>query len=130
MDNEQQILDEVASFAQAWNAGDARAAAAYFTEDATRVGAFGDIQHGRPEIEAAYEKLFHQTMQSATVSQERGSVRMLTPEFAVWQGALEIAPGGNRPIIKGHVVQVMKKVQGRWLVLEAHPKFFPPTPLH
>src|SRR6266542_410931 len=32
-------------------------------------------------------------------------------------------PGGASPL-KGYVVQLMKKVDGRWLVLEAHPKLF------
>jgi hypothetical protein len=51
---------------------------------------------------------------------------MLTQEYAIWQGGLEIiAPDGSSR--KGHVVQVMKKMDGRWLILEAHPKFFPPA---
>ncbi len=47
-------------------------------------------------------------------------------ELAVWQGGLLIKPPGS--LLKGHVVQVMKKVNGRWLILEGHPKFFPPAP--
>jgi len=39
---------------------------------------------------------------------------------------MQIAPGGAAPPLRGYVVQVMKKVGGRWLVLEAHPKLFPP----
>ena len=67
-------------------------------------------------------------MPGATVKQERGTIRMLTPDFAVWQAGIEIVPAGNAPSMKGHVVQIMKKTGGRWLVLEAHPKFFPPRP--
>ena len=126
MDDELQIIDEVASFVEAWNTGDAGAAASYFTEDAARVGAYGDVQHGRPEIQAAYERLLHQAMPGARLSQERGTVPLLTPEIAVWQGGIEITPSYDAPSLKGHVVQVMKKADGRWLVLEAHPKFFPP----
>ena len=122
------ITAETQAFAEAWSKGDAKAAASYYTEDGVRVGAFGDVQRGRPEIEAAYEKLLHQTMSGAKAKQERGTVRMLTPELAVWQGALEIIPAGGAAALKGHVVQVMKKVQGRWLILEAHPKLFPPPP--
>ena len=50
----------------------------------------------------------------------------VTPDLAIWQGGMQIVPGPGAPPIKGHVVQVMKKVDERWLVLEAHPKFFPP----
>ena len=62
------------------------------------------------------------------MKQERGSVRMLTPELAIWQGGIAIIPAGGGSALKGYVVQVMKKVEGRWLVLEGHPKLFPPPP--
>lgn len=125
--DEQAIFSEIEAFTEVWNRGDARAAASFFTEDGVRVGAFGDVQHGRAELETAYKKLLHQTMTGAVAKQERGTVRMLSPELAIWQGGLEITPP-NGPSLKGHVVQMMKKVEGRWLVLEAHPKFFPPPP--
>ena len=122
---EQAIIAETEAFIVAWNKGDAKSAASFFTEDAVRVGAFGDVQHGRAEVEKAYDRLLHQTMPGATVKQERGSVRMLSPELAVWQGGIEITPPGGASSMKGHVVEIMKKVKGRWLVLEAHPKLFP-----
>ena len=125
---EQAIITETRAFSEAWNKGDAQSAASFFTEDAVRVGAFGDVQHGRAEIEQAYDKLLHQTMAGATVKQEPGSVRLLSPDLAVWQAGIEIFPRGAATPMKGHVVQVMKKVEGRWLVLEAHPKLFPPPP--
>lgn len=126
--DERAILSETEAFAEVWNKGDAQAAASFFTEDAVRVGAFGDVQRGRAEIEAAYDRLLHNTMPGAAVKQERGSVRVLSPVLAVWQAGLEIVAPGGSPAFKGHVVQVMQKVDGRWLVLEAHPKFFPPPP--
>lgn len=122
---EEAIYRENEAFLEAWNRGDARAAASFFTEDGVRVGAFGDIQRGRAEIEAAYNRLLRQTMPGATASMERGSIRMLTPDLALWQGGLEITPVSGPPM-KGHVVQVMRRVGERWLVVEAHPKFFPP----
>ena len=125
-DDERAIIRETVAFAEAWSDGDAKMAASFYAEDGVRVGAFGDVQHGQSEIEAAYDKLLHQTMPGASVKQERGSVRMLSPELAVWQGGIEIMPAGGSPALKGHVVQVMKKVKGRWLILEAHPKIFPP----
>lgn len=125
---EQVIIAENQAFQEAWNRGDAKGSASFYTEDATRVGAFGDVQHGRAEIEKAYDILLHQTMPGAEVKLGRGTVRMLTPEFAVWQGRIEIIPAGGAIPLKGHVVQVMKKVNRRWLMLEAHPKIFPSPP--
>jgi uncharacterized protein (TIGR02246 family) len=120
------IYREIDAFSQAWNQGDARVAASFFAEDGVRVGAFGDIQHGRAEVETALDRLLHGPMSGAKVTQERGTIRMLTSDLAVWQAGMQIAPGGNAPVMKGYVVQVMTKLGDRWLVLEAHPKFFPP----
>jgi uncharacterized protein (TIGR02246 family) len=124
-DNEQAIFEALEAFATAWSSGDAHLAASFFTDDCVRVGAFGDVQQGRTEIEAAYERLFRQGMPGATIKQARGSVRMLTPEYAVWQGGIEIFSSDGTPTWKGYVVQVMQRVSGRWLTLEAHPKFYP-----
>lgn len=125
--DEQAIFKETEAFAEAWNQGDAKAAASFFTEDGVRVGAFGDIQRGRVEIESAYDRLLHHTMPGAKVTQERGTVRLLSADLAIWQGGLEIVPPAGAPL-KGHVVQVLIKLGERWLTLEAHPKIFPPPP--
>ncbi|MDB5538310.1 MAG: hypothetical protein JWQ89_37 [Devosia sp.] len=121
------IIAEVEAFSAAWNLADPQRAATFFTEDGVRVGAFGDQQRGRAELAAAYRKLFEGPMAGAALHQERGTVRLLTPELAIWQGGIEVT-GPAGPPLKGHVVQVMKKVGNRWLVLESHPKFFPPRP--
>jgi len=126
--DEEAIFKEIDGFSAAWNRGNAKEAAAFFAEDGVRVGAFGDAQHGRAELEAAYDRLLHQTMPGASVKQERGAVRMLSPDLAVWQGGMEIVPPGGAAPMRGHVVQVMQRVHGRWLILEGHPKLFPPPP--
>lgn len=121
------IYREIQAFSEVWSKGDAKGAASFYTEDGVRVGAAGDVEHGRAEIEAAYDRLLHGPFAGATVTQERGTIRMLTPDLALWQGAMQIAPAGGGPALKGYVVQLMKKVSGRWLVLEGHPKLFPPS---
>jgi uncharacterized protein (TIGR02246 family) len=127
-DEQEAIVREVQAFSEVWSRGDARAAASFFTEDGIRVGATGDVEHGRAELEAAYDRLLHGPFAGATVTQERGTVRRLSPDLALWQGGMVIQPAGGGPPLKGYVVQLMKKVNGRWLVLEAHPKLFPPPP--
>ena len=125
-DDQQAIFHEVQAFSEVWSRGDAKGAASFFTEDGVRVGAAGDVEHGRAELEAAYERLLHGPFAGATVTQERGTIRMLTPDLALWQGGMTIQPPGGATPIKGYVVQIMRKVAARWLVLEAHPKLFPP----
>lgn len=122
---EQAIYKEIKHFLEAWNQGDAKAAASFYTEDGVRVGAMGDIQHGLEEIEKAYDNLMHKAMPGAKAKQEEGTIRMLTLELAIWQGGLEIQKSDGSAPMKGHVVQIMKKVNGRWMILEGHPKLFP-----
>ena len=129
MKNEETIYAETEAFREAWNKGDVKLVTSFFTDDAIRVdgvGAFGATQRGKKELEAAYDRLFNQTMKGIQMKYlDRGEVRMLSPDFAVWQGNLEIIrPDGIST--KGHVVEIFKKVNDRWLIVEAHPKF--PTP--
>jgi len=124
---EEVIIAETQRFAEAWSRGDAKGAASFFADDGVRVGAMGDTQRGRAEVEAAYEHLLHGPLAGARMQQQPGTVRMLTAELALWQGAIEITPAEGSPM-KGHVIQLMKMVNGRWLVLESHPKLFPSPP--
>jgi uncharacterized protein (TIGR02246 family) len=125
-EDEALIRAELDAFGEAWNRGDAAAAASFFAEDGMRVGAFGDVQYGRAELEAAYEELLHGAMAGATVRQGPATIRMLAPELAVVQGTMEIVTADGGPVMRGYVVQIMRKVEGQWLVLQAHPKLFPP----
>ncbi len=129
MNDIEAILERNRAFATAWNEGDAEAAAGFFAEDGVRVGAMGDVQHGRAEIETAYRQLLNGPLSGASVAQETGEVRLLTDDLAVWSAAMKIQRSDGSPAMKGHVVQVMKKVDGRWMILEAHPKLFPRHPL-
>jgi len=80
-----------------------------------------DIEHGREEIENAYDNLMHKAMPSAKAKQEKGIIRMLTPEVAIRQGGLEIQIS-DQPPIKSYVVQVMKKMNSKWMIPEGYPK--------
>lgn len=120
---ERTILEEVGAFVKAWNQIDPQSLAAFFTDDAVRVDAFGDVQSGRQAIADGFRHLFHR-MPGASVRVEQGTVRMLSPDLAVWQGGFEILRPDAAPL-KGYVVEVLRKEAGRWLVLESHPKLLP-----
>ncbi len=114
-------------YATAWSAGGSQAAAAFFTEDAVRVDVVGDVQHGRSEIAAALEALVHRTLSAPKISFGVGTVRMLTPEQAIWRGSMDITTTDGSAL-KGNAVLMMKMDSGRWLILEAHPKLYPLPP--
>ena len=108
-----------------WSAGDAAGCASVFVEDGKRVGARGDVQHGRAEIEQAYAKLFSGPFQGAKVTGGPATVRPLGHDYALCEAAFTIIPAQGEPL-EGYSVDVMQKSRGRWWVLESHPKLFPP----
>ena len=73
----------------AWNAGDAAAYAAQFTEDATYVAYNGSILHGRDQIEATHRYLFDGPLKYSRLGDETPSasdpesVRFVRAEVAV-----------------------------------------------
>jgi uncharacterized protein (TIGR02246 family) len=126
MDDEAEVLRLERDFIAAWNRGDAHSAAAAYAEDGIRVGAFGDVSHGREEIEAAYEKLLQGVMKGARADWQPG-VRLVSADIAVAQGSLVIHPAGGGSAIRGYAVDIWRKSGGRWHLLEGHPKLFPPA---
>lgn len=122
--DEAEIIRVHQEFARCWNRGDARGLAALFADDGVRVGAGGDAQRGRAAIEHALDALFRGSFRGATVTLGISTVRLLGAEHALWQAPLEIfVPGG--PHLRGHALDVMRKRDGRWWVLESHPRLFP-----
>jgi uncharacterized protein (TIGR02246 family) len=127
--DEAAILQLHRDFGVAWSKGDSSALLAFFAPDAVRVGAAGDIQRGPAEIRAAYERLLGGPFAGASVAIDPGSVRFLGADLALWQASMEIQPASpDRPSLRGYVVEVMKRIDGRWLILETHPKLFPLPP--
>ncbi|KNZ42074.1 YybH family protein [Acetobacterium bakii] len=123
---EKQLINNLEnSFHDAWANGDAREIASFFTDDGFRVGPDGTIQHGRSELEEAFAEMF-KMMPDATLTFEPGTIRLLSPEYATWQGGVEITLGEGKPSIKGYALDLLKKVDEHWLIQEAHPKTLGP----
>jgi uncharacterized protein (TIGR02246 family) len=103
-----------AAFTVAFNAGDARAAAATFTEDALVVDEHGQRTEGRENLKANLAALFVDSPRS-TISIETQSLRLLGPDSAMEEGRTKITPavGGPPQITRFTVVYV--KRDGHWL---------------
>jgi uncharacterized protein (TIGR02246 family) len=128
MKDDEAIYAETEAFRQAWNKGDVKLVTSFFTDNAIRVdgvGATGQTQRGKGQLETAYNKLFHEASPGIQMKYaDKGEIRWLSDDLAVWQGNLEIIrPDGT--IAKGHVVEIFKRVNDRWLIVEAHPKVAP-----
>lgn len=122
----QQIIDMHREFGAAWSAGDVERLLALFHDDAVRVGARGDVQHGKAELRGAFLELFSGPFKGATVTMDPGEVRVLSAKIALWQGPMTINLGTDKPAMRGYALDVVEMRDGGWRILETHPKLFPP----
>lgn len=119
--DERAIVWEMEAFAEAWNSGNAWLAASFCTDDCIYVGALGGVQHGRAEIEWAFDRHFHDLFPGGRMKEEHGHVRELAPQAAEWEADLEIDEPNGTLMWSGHIVVGLRKVNGRWLISEMQP---------
>ncbi|MFG3257070.1 SgcJ/EcaC family oxidoreductase [Streptomyces sp. NPDC048172] len=83
--------------AEAWNAGDAAAYAAEFTEDASYVAFHGQIMRGRPEIEHVHRMLFDGPLRGSHMEDLGSTTGTGVPPRLVRPGvAVVVEAGGIR----------------------------------
>ncbi|MFJ2838203.1 SgcJ/EcaC family oxidoreductase [Nocardia sp. NPDC087230] len=81
------------AISDAWAAGDARAFAAAFTDDAEYVTWFGRHYTGRAAIEACHAGLFAKYLKNTRLDGEITRLRFLTPDVAVVDGRGAVVKG-------------------------------------
>jgi uncharacterized protein (TIGR02246 family) len=108
-----------AAYAKAFNAGDAAAAAATFTEDALVVDEQGQRIEGRAHIQDQLAEGFADNPGSKVVIQTQ-ALRFLGPDTALEEGRTIITPavGGAPEVTRFTAVHVRR--DGRWLLSTVH----------
>lgn len=91
-------LDMAVAFTKAWNAGDAKAIAALFAEDADFVNVVGLWWTSRRSIKRAHKRGFERIFGGSTMTLEKVSLRMLGADAAVvharWRVEGQLDPAG------------------------------------
>lgn len=92
------LLDRLTA---AWNAGDAAAYAAAFTEDADYISFDGRRTRGRAEIESSHRHLFEGPLKGSTMRPPRGEVKPLADGavLLIAEGGTAVRGGPHRPSI-------------------------------
>ena len=102
-------------FAEAFDKGDAKALAAFFTEDGDMIDQEGHQVKGRKAIEDLYAKLFAET-KGAKLHITITSLRVARPDLALEDGLTEVtSPDGGLPSAARYTV-VHVKQEGKWLL--------------
>ncbi|MGO9463603.1 MAG: YybH family protein [Isosphaeraceae bacterium] len=108
------------TFTSAYNAGDAKAVAALFTEDAEMVDANGAGIKGRPTIQAFFEAMFRER-KGAKIEISLESLAFLGPEVAKEEGHTRVKPAEKEAAdaVRRYTVLFVKQ-GGKWLYTSVH----------
>jgi uncharacterized protein (TIGR02246 family) len=119
--DEAQIRDLQERQAAAWNQHDASAYAALLTEDGEVVNVVGWWWKGRQEIETKLKAAFTFVFKTSTLTITDVQVRFLKPDIAIahvrWTMTGAKTPPGVPEPKQGIEIQVLKKQQGKWLIM-------------
>jgi uncharacterized protein (TIGR02246 family) len=113
-DDEKAIAALAATYAKAFNAGDAVAAAATFAEDALVVDEQGQRTDGRARIHDQLAASFADN-RGGTIAIEMQALRFLGPDTALEEGRTTITPAGGGPPEITRFTVVYIKHDGQWL---------------
>jgi uncharacterized protein (TIGR02246 family) len=112
-DNGQAAKERREQFIAAFNRGDAKAVAAFWTEDATYVDEVGHEYKGRADIEKLYEKVFA-TRRGAKLAIHVTGSQMVTPEVLLNDGITEVTPADGGPPTTARFSAVLVKKDREW----------------
>jgi uncharacterized protein (TIGR02246 family) len=102
------------AFTNAFSAGDAKAVADLYTDDAELIDENGELIQGRPTIRDFYAALFNER-KGATIEIAPASLRFLGPDVAKEDGQTRVNPSGGEPATYRDYTVLYVKQGGRWL---------------
>jgi uncharacterized protein (TIGR02246 family) len=112
---EAELRKNAEAFVEAFNRGDAKALAAFFTDDGDMIDQEGHPVKGRKAIEEAYTKLFNGTKGSKLFITITG-LRVARPDLALEDGFTEVVPADGGPPSSARYTVVHVKQEGKWLL--------------
>jgi uncharacterized protein (TIGR02246 family) len=111
--------DRRAAFIAAFNKGDAKAVAAFWTPDAVYVDQDGREHKGREAIEKLYEKVFADN-KGAKLAIHVTSFKQVTPDVVLEDGVTEVTPAGGGFPTADQFSAVLVKKDGEWYLQSIH----------
>jgi uncharacterized protein (TIGR02246 family) len=124
-DKKQPATKRRAEFIAAFNKGDAKAVAAFWTEDATYVDQVGHEYKGRSAIEKLYEKVFA-ARKGAKLAIYVTETKKVAPEVVLNDGFTEVTPADGGPATTARFSAVLVKKDGEWYLQSVRDSLAPP----
>ena len=100
----------------AWGKHDAKAVAALYSQKADIITEKGDELDGRDAIEQALGNGFAGNLQDTTLTETIDRIRMIKPDVALVDCEATITHAGADTPHKVHLVSIVSKVDGKWLL--------------
>ncbi len=114
-DEQQAFEGRAKSLIAAFNAGDAKGVASFFTEDGDYMDEGGRRVQGRLAIEEYFGKLFAAS-KGAELRIHRTGLRLVRPDLAIGDGVMEVLPPGGGPSTSARYTAVQIKQDGQWYI--------------
>jgi len=129
-EDEKAILSVGESFRLAYNAGDAKALASLYTDDAEIIEENGERFQGRKTIQDLYSLLF-QERKGSSIEIAVDSIRFLGPDVAKEEGQTRVKPAVTTepPSVRRNTVLYVKQ-GGKWLYSSVREELEPGLPHH
>jgi len=129
-EDEKAILSVGESFRLAYNAGDAKALASLYTDDAEIIEENGERFQGRKTIQDLYSLLF-QERKGSSIEIAVDSIRFLGPDVAKEEGQTRVKPAVTTepPSVRRYTVLYVKQ-GGKWLYSSVREELEPGLPHH
>jgi uncharacterized protein (TIGR02246 family) len=118
-EKEQPAKGRRAEFIAAFNRRDARAAASFWTPDATYVDQVGNEYKGRTAIEQLYEKVFA-ARPGAKLTIHVTSFKQVSPDVVLEEGMTEVTPSEGGLGTTARFSAVLVKKDGDWYLESVH----------
>jgi uncharacterized protein (TIGR02246 family) len=116
-------------FIAAFNKGDAKALAGFWTEDGDYVDQAGHTLSGRKAIQEAFEKQFA-VAKGAKLRIDPASLRFVKPDLAIEDGTTEILYGDDVPPTGARYTAVHVKQNGQWMLASVRDAILVPPSNH
>ncbi|HEV3236422.1 MAG TPA: SgcJ/EcaC family oxidoreductase [Gemmataceae bacterium] len=110
---EKALQKRAEAFIAAFNKGDAKAVASFWTPDGDYIDLTGKHLKGRKAIEESFAKLFEEE-KGAKVQINPTALRFVTPELAIEDGVTEVLPADGTPSSVARYTAVHVKKNGEW----------------
>ena len=113
------------AYVEAFHKGDAKAVAAFWTQDGDYTDQTGRHLKGREAIEKAFEEFFSEN-KGLKVRIESFSLRFVTPDVAIEDGTSEVFSPDGSPPSRARFTNVHVKQEGQWLLSSVRDAAFSP----